>query len=655
MTRHDKLYTQRQPNLHLWIGVSFLYGILFYFSADSEFSLPLLGILCAALLFLWRMIAYRKYGYFLAGIPAAFIAGIFITTFWSHFLAAPVLNKSIYNCTVQGKITRIEPLFDSTRLTLSDVSVSKLTAEKTPLKIRLKTKSTRRFNYGDIITGSANLHPPPKAGEPNSFDFSKLAWFMQLGAVGSFKNTPVVVKANNNFSISEKFESVRQIIATKIRNAVHSNQAGVIISLIIGEQGEVTDAIKEAYRKSGIIHVLSVSGFHLTLLSIVIFCVFCKAFVVFQALSAYISFRKIAAGITFVICLLYLLISGLQIPAIRSFYMIGIALFGIMIDRNTISVRTVFIAGFLILLFHPEAAVQIGFQMSFIAVLGLVTLYQSSYQYFSEIWRRSFISKIFLFLLGCILVDLFASCTTIPFSIYHFNQFTPYSLLGNLATGILFSAFIMPLLLIAVLCMPFNLEGPFLRLTGLLLELVEKICSFIADLPCSEIRVPSISPYYMALFTLCLLWIFIFKHKIRLLGLIGFPILLIGFWATPRPDIYIADKGKTIVVRHQGTLKQIAGKKSMTTQTWATKNGQEQLKTLNATTVIIKNKIVTANTKLFSVADICIADTDTFCAGELINKRYLYYKDKTFVYLGKKDVIVSLHEREQNRIWNQRF
>ena len=127
---------------------------------------------------------------------------------------------------------------------------------------------------------------------------------------------------------------------------------------------------------SGLAHVLSISGYHMAVVAGIMFFVVRALFALLPAFSTAIRSRNGRRSPRCVAAAFYLLLSGAEVATQRSFIMIAIVLIGVMVDRPTLTLRTLTVAALVVLLLAPEAVVHPSFQMSFAATLALVAGYE---------------------------------------------------------------------------------------------------------------------------------------------------------------------------------------------------------------------------------------------------------------------------------------
>lgn len=175
----------------------------------------------------------------------------------------------------------------------------------------------------------------------------------------------------------------------------------------------------EAYSKTGTMHVLSVSGMHVGIVFLVLSFLF-KPLDKFHALS-YFRIFLIVPAIWF-----YAMISGFSSPVCRAALMISLVVIGKVLHRNLNSYHIIAISAFFLLLYNPFFLFDVGFQLSYLAVFGLVYFHPKLYQLFH------FHNKIFDYLWSYCALSIAAQLATFPLGLYYFHQFPLYFLLSNL-------------------------------------------------------------------------------------------------------------------------------------------------------------------------------------------------------------------------------
>lgn len=563
--------TQKGTLFPLSFTLSLIAGICVYFAL--LFEPPVVCCLsCLLAGLVWFLSRKSMWGFLIGGCLFWGCLGFSLITLRTGYLKTPQLDEPVFSASFSGEVIRVRPALEGQKITLKNVVAEDLPF--VPAYVRVNADATfPAVQVGDKISGEAHFIPPALPAQKGAYFFRRQAYFERLSAVGKLISVRKIEKGVGQESAIER---VRTFIADRVRQKMPPRTASIAVPLIIGEQGYVPQDLYHVYKLAGITHALSVSGFHLAMIAGFIFFLIRGLFSLLMLAGIYLPVKKIAALVSLAVITGYLLISGQEIPTIRSYIMIAIVLGAVLFDRQALSLRSVALACLGILLAFPESVLSVSFQLSFMAVLSLVCLYTVLNEKFLKDKDAGVVKKVVLALIGMGLVSMCATLGTFPFVIHHFNQIGPYSVLGNMITGFLFSLLIMPALLFAVLVMPFGGDGIFLYLAHIGLDLVERMCFYILRLPYNYLTLPDFPVSALLVSVVGLLVLMLGKGKYRLIGIGIFAVSLSGFWWAEKPDILIAGDGKTVAVRQaDGSLILSDGQKSrFITDTWLRKNGQ---------------------------------------------------------------------------------
>jgi competence protein ComEC len=226
--------------------------------------------------------------------------------------------------------------------------------------------------------------------------------------------------------------------------------------------------------------------------------------------------------------------------------MVAIMFMAILMDRRALSMRNVAIAGFAILLFTPESILSASFQMSFLAVIGIIALHENlpPQQADAGIWARGF--RMF-WIAGA--VSLVAGIYSGIPAAYHFHRLSPYSLPANMLAAPVVGFLVMPMALASALFMPLGLEAWALWALGIGLDGVLAIAGLITQLPGAAKRIAEPSVMGVLLIALAALWFGLWQGRVRYYaGLF----LIIGLGLSgvkDQPDILIERTARNVAVR----------------------------------------------------------------------------------------------------------
>jgi len=528
----------------LWTPVALGLGIGLYFSLLSEppawiGPLVLIGAIFVAVIA--RHIEYLL----LPVVAATAVAAGFSLAQLSTFAAGHVvLDRTIATSTVAGRVMSVEQLPDGTRVLMDKVRISSLEPPATPERIRLRL----RGKMPDLLPGAwlqvrARLAPPPPPAMPGAYDFQFHYYFLEIGATGfALGRARLLADADDRLTLAHRWEGFRESLTTRIREAIGGTSGAVAAALITGDRGAIPEELNEAYRNSGIYHLLSISGMHIGLVAGLLFALVRAGLALIPSVALRYPIKKWAAFVAIAGALFYTLLAGATVPTQRSFVMMGLVLAAIIFDRQGISMRFVAIAATIILAFQPEAVLNASFQMSFAAVIALIAAYEVWGSAFARGKDKGFSRRIALYVGAVSLTTVIATIATAPFTIYHFNNVALYGVLGNLIAVPLSSVWVMPAAVVGMVLMPFGLEHLGLVPMGWGIEVINVSAAWIAEQEWAVTTIAAMPPSALLAIVSGGLWICLWRRPWRAWGLSGIAIGLVIASASTRPDI-IADGG----------------------------------------------------------------------------------------------------------------
>jgi competence protein ComEC len=208
--------------------------------------------------------------------------------------------------------------------------------------------------------------------------------------------------------------------------------------------------------------LVAISGLHMALFAGVVFWVVCALLALSPGLAVTRPIKKRAALAAIASGFFYLLISGMGLATQRAFIMITIMLVAVLIDRPALTMRNVALAAWVILLARAESIMSVSFQMSFMAVVWLVGVYEWRAQVKAHRAREytpGILASAWRYGAGLMLTTLVAGAATAPIAAYQFNRVAVYGVLANLAAVPVVGALVMPMAVLALVFLPFGLEA----------------------------------------------------------------------------------------------------------------------------------------------------------------------------------------------------
>ena len=553
----------------LWSPVLFGLGIACYFAFTLEpskwltlFVIETLIIL--AIVFRHRISILRILG-FLAIIVAGF-ATIQLKSIWLNYPTEKLPSDTFY---FKGQIVSVDTNYQGRkRFTLKNIQDFDGKIYKGKYRITQRSKKDEA-EIGDCVEMVGTISPLSKEVVVDGYQFDRKGYFEGLKGSGFAESRWFKISCSDIGKakpVANIIANWRQKIVKHIQQILPSSEAAIASAIIAGERGAINEEQYTQYRNSGLAHFLSISGLHMSMLAGLMFFLVRFVIALFPKLALRIDSKKIAAIFAIILSLIYLFISGNAIPAQRAFIMTFVVLLGVLTNRRAISIQTISLAAFIILLVSPEVLVSASFQMSFAAVLGLIAFYEKISHYVQKFLNisgfRKWVRVILLYILGIIISDFIASVMTLPFAIYHFNMIAVYTTLGNFLAGPVIGLVIMPFVLLSLLFMPFGLDTIFLKITGFGISLVNQITFYIASLPNAAIQIPSIPHWGLVLIVGGGLWFIIWQAKWRYWGLFAIVIGLFSIITVRTPDIIIGPSAKAVAFKNKDDELEIASSRS---------------------------------------------------------------------------------------------
>lgn len=409
------------------------------------------------------------------------------------------------------------------------------------------------FNIGECVELVGTVFPPSRVPLLNGYQLDRKYFYEGISGIGYANSEIFKIKCPHGadkLNFTARLNNLRHKIGAQISTILPPTTAGIAEALIIGEKSNISPQITDNYRGAGLAHFLAVSGLHLGCIAGLIFFLVRWILALFPAIALRYDSKKPAAVVAILFSALYLLISGMAVPAERAFIMTVVVLIGVLFDRQAISMRMVCFAALVILILMPQALISVSFQMSFAAVYALVAFYEKFAGLMAQQKQQiGWLGRIMRYLVGIVVADFVASLATAPMAMYHFQQLAIYTSLGNLLAGPLIGLYLMPMILVCLATLPFNAAALPLKALGWGLEILNKITAEVSALPNSLLTVPDM-PLWGFLLIICgAYWLCAWQKKWRLWGLAPIAVGLLSLLTAQNPVALVAPNGAGFAVR----------------------------------------------------------------------------------------------------------
>lgn len=573
----------------LWLPVAMGLGIAIYFELPSE---PALWLGPAGAVAAIMAAFFAPPGSFARALlvgAAATAVGLGLVAWRTASLAAPTLSRPLFSINVEGRIADIQRLPDGVRVVLEAVRLKGSgvpPAEMMPLKVRVTlSRGAPPLTIGDRLLVLANLSPPAGPAAPGAFDFQRVAWYQQLGAVGYALAPAAIIDPGKPTGFVRTLDALRADVTERILKVLPGPAGGVVASLLVGEQTAVDKDVAQAMRDSGLAHILSISGLHIVFVVGLVMAIVRYGIALIPPLALRVDAKKVAAVLALAAALFYTALAGAPVPAQRACAMAGFALLAILLDRTALSLRLVAWSAVIVLAAAPESLTGASFQMSFAAVVALIAGWEAASGWRRRLHERAegqrhrWAWRIAAALGASLATTLIASVATGAFAAYHFNRLSLLGVVANLLGVPLTGFWIMPWGLLAMLLMPVGLEAVALVPMGWGVDGLNAIAFYVASWPEAATLVPSLPGASLWLLTLGGLWLCLWRRRWRLAGL---PVVAIGLLLgpPPAPDLLMSEDGRVLGLRDERGQVHIASARTdrFVSDAWARRQGQEGAK-----------------------------------------------------------------------------
>lgn len=308
-----------------------------------------------------------------------------------------------------------------TATVITNINQKQPTPTTGTLMISIKDSTATQLNYGDELLIPGKYSPIDPPFNPAEFNYKKYLahqniYYQEFLHPGQYR----LVQSNTGNSFIANALALRRQMVQKLKQQLHDpNAIAVASTLILGYKADLSEDVLQAYSKTGTIHVLSVSGAHVAIIWALL--AFMLAF-----LNRLKHGRLIKAIIIIPIIWYYAMLTGFSPAVCRAAVMISTVIIGKTYNRYINNLNILAVSAFILLLYNPLLITDVGFQLSYLAVAGLVVLQPVVYAWF--IFNNKWIDKLW----ALCSVSIAAQVITFPLSAFCFHQFPVYFLFSNL-------------------------------------------------------------------------------------------------------------------------------------------------------------------------------------------------------------------------------
>lgn len=310
--------------------------------------------------------------------------------------------------------------------------------------------SAADIRYGDKLLIESSPDLPQTAINPHQFDYRKHLLRKRILYTDYLTPPHYRILSHDNSSFYSRLMRLRETTIHTIQSSpLHPSQQGIVEALILGWKQDLDEETQSSFRKAGITHLLCLSGLHVGIL----------VFLVSACLSFISNKRKgriIKGCISLTAIWLFVLFTGMAPATTRAAIMFSIIILGKIISRQPSTLNSIAASALIMLLCRPALLFDVGFQLSYTSVIGIILLVPPLERLITFPNTRNRLANIALLFLKriwqLICVGIVAQISTVPLTLYYFHQFPPYFLVANVSViffaGLLVASAIIMMLLV---------------------------------------------------------------------------------------------------------------------------------------------------------------------------------------------------------------
>ncbi|MFA6923038.1 MAG: ComEC/Rec2 family competence protein [Bacteroidales bacterium] len=466
--------------------IPFIIGIYaaIQFQKDNPFLKILLIIIFLSLLF-FTFLKKLKYGkqwfYGLLLNSAIFFSGYLITIsnieIFSEYHFSKQMQKSGM---VVGKVIKPVVIKEKTVKVITEIETlyDKNYWQNSQGKVILwlqKDSASQKIEYGDLLllnSAFTEIKPPQN---PEELDYKRYLSFRNIYHQAYIKNSQwkLIAKNKGNFFMAFAIKLQKKILNIFKENKIEGREYAVVSALVAGYTDNIDTETLRAFADTGAMHILSVSGLHVGIIYYVL-----NLILLFLNKYKYGRISRVIILISFL--WLYAFITGLSPAVLRAAAMLSFVIIGKSLKRDVNIYNTIAASAFLLLIINPFNLTDVGFQLSYLAVVGIVFI--EPYIHNVVIFKN----KIAEIIWKMFSVSIAAQIATFPLGIFYFHQFPNYFLVSNLIV-IPLSTIVIYLAIAVIVSSPLHLISFYLaKALAFFTLLMNNVIFYIEHLPFSK-------------------------------------------------------------------------------------------------------------------------------------------------------------------------
>lgn len=533
-----------------WLAVALAGGIAAWFALPSPawWVGTIAGGLIVALgaLALWRGTEHRS-NLTVACVGVGLLVAFGVALIWvrSELVGAEPIERP-GSMVVTGKVLqRIEqPADNRVRLVLA-------TRERSgrAIKVRVNLPLAQdgpALREGAVVRLTARLMPPAPPMLPGGYDFARAAWFEGYAATGSVQGPADVVEPAKGEPL---LAPMQRRLSEHVRHQLGGSPGAIAAAFASGDRGSISEADEQAMRDAGLTHLLSISGLHVSAVIAGAYFLAITLLALWPWLTLRVRLPLVAAGIGALAGIAYTLLTGAEVPTVRSCVGAVLVLGALALGREPLSLRMLAVGAVFVLLLWPESLAGPSFELSFASVIAIISLHTAvPMRAFLAPREEAWVTRLGRHTAMLLLTGFAIEIALMPIVLFHFHRAGFYGAFANVIAIPLVTFVSMPLIALGLALDLMGLGAPAWWLAGKSLELMLWIAHVAASQPGAVRLMPQMGWGTFALFIAGGLWLALWRGKARLWGLVPAVLATVLLMATPAPDLLIAGDGRNVAI-----------------------------------------------------------------------------------------------------------
>ncbi len=377
--------------------------------------------------------------------------------------------------------------------------------------------NSEKIIKGDVLIVHTQFSEISNKGNPGEFDavnYWKSQGIQSMGFVSSDDYELIDHEIPNYFTAA--LLSLQENFKETLKQHLEGENLAIAQALVLGDKNLLSSEVKSSFSKAGAMHVLAVSGLHVGIVLFLLMYIF--------SLFPRIISKRGALITALLVIWIYAGVTGFSPSVLRATIMFSILTFGGIIGRKTQALNLLFFSAFLMIVWNPLVIYNIGFQLSYLAMIGIFTLYKpiSLLFHFKNKWLRKIWEGT--------AVGIAAQCLTFPLTLYYFHQFPNYFALTNIGMMV-FAGIVLSLGLLLFALNKIWFVGKIVGvLLGLCLSAMLFFIQFIEKLPFSVAKGFVIQAELVLIVYFAILIFYLFQKKKSIYYLVGISTIALFSW-----------------------------------------------------------------------------------------------------------------------------